>query len=85
MTEKQIGQITHVFNKISVGIIELTDTLKLGDKIHVKGAHDDFTQAIDSMQIEHEKVEIANSGDSVGIKFNSSVHINDKVFKTIDE
>ena len=80
MEEKEIGVITHYFGKISVGIIELDAPLKVGDTIHIKGAHDDFNQTIDSMQIEHDAVESANKGDFVGIKVIQQVHANDKVF-----
>ena len=80
MEEKEIGIITHYFGNISVGIIELSAPLKVGDSIHIKGAHDDFSQTIDSMQIEHEEVESAKVGDLVGIKVTQQVHVNDKVF-----
>ena len=84
MEEKEIGVITHYFGKISVGIIELNAPLKVGDTIHIKGAHDDFTQTIDSMQIEHDAVESGNKGDFVGIKVIQQVHANDKVFLVIE-
>ena len=48
MEEKEVGKIIHYFRKISVGIIELTDTLRVGDTIHIKGTHDDFTQKVGS-------------------------------------
>ena len=48
--EKLIGHISHFYGKISVGIIELSDGLKVGDKIHILGLHADFEQTIDSMQ-----------------------------------
>ncbi|MFH1459567.1 MAG: hypothetical protein ABIG64_04250 [Candidatus Omnitrophota bacterium] len=80
MKEKEIGVINHYFNKLSVGIIELKGSLKVGDTIHIKGAHDDFSQTIDSMQIEHETVESAKKGEFVGIKVVQQVHVNDKVF-----
>ena len=80
MEEKEIGRISHYFGKVSVGIIELTDTLKVGDTIHVKGVHDDFTQKVDSLQIEHEKIAQGKSGDAVGVRVASRVHENDKVF-----
>ena len=79
MQEKEIGKITHYFGKISVGIIELTDSLKVGDSIHIKGVHTDFTQKVDSIQIEHQNVEEAKAGDFVGIKVRERVHPNDKV------
>ena len=84
MPEKQIGKISHFFGKISVGIIELTDSIKIGDTIHIKGAHDDFLQVIDSMQIEHDKVQEAKKGESVGIKVANIVHVNDTVYKVTD-
>ena len=85
MQEKEVGVITHYFGKISVGIIQLTDDLKVGDTIHIKGAHDDFTQVVESMQIEHKPVEEAKKGDLVGVKVIQKVHPNDKVFKVIEE
>ena len=80
MEEKEIGIITHYFGKISVGIIHLSAPLKVGDKIHIKGAHDDFTQNIDSMQVEHQQIDVAKKGDSIGIKVLQKVHPHDKVY-----
>jgi putative protease len=84
MKEKELGFVTHYFGNISVGIIQLKADLKVGDTIHVKGAHDDFMQNIDSMQIEHDSVEAAKKGDLVGIKVTQKVHPNDKVFLVTD-
>ena len=83
--EKQIGIITHSFNKISVGIIKLKSGLKTGDKIHIKGAHDDFTQVVASMQVNHKDISSAGKGAEVGIKVIKRVHENDKVYKTAGE
>ena len=80
MEEKEIGVVTNYFGHISVGIIQLNAPLKTGDTIHIKGAHDDFTQGVDSIQIEHETVESAKKGDLVGIKVIQKVHPHDKVF-----
>lgn len=81
MDEKEIGKITHYFGNLSVGIIELSDSLKVGDKIHVKGHTSDFTQDVSSMQIEHVVVSEAKAGDAVGIKVAQKIHQNDKVYK----
>jgi len=83
MEEKEIGVVTHYFGNISVGIIKLSAPLKVGDKIHIKGAHDDFIQDVSSIQIEHEPVESAKKGDLVGVKVTKKVHANDKVFLVI--
>jgi putative protease len=79
--EKVIGVITHYFGKISVGVIKLKAGLKVGDKIHIKGAHDDFTQVVESMQFNHKDISYAKKGMEVGIKVIQRVHENDKVYK----
>jgi len=78
--ERPIGKITHYFGKIGVGIIELTDTLKVGDTIHIRGAHTDLTQTVGSMQIEHDKVEEAAAGKVIGTKVDDRVREGDEVF-----
>ncbi len=79
--EKLIGKITHYFTNIGVGVIELTDgNLKVGDKIHIKGATSDFEQNVDSMQVEHENVENAKKGQAVGLKVEQQVREGDEVY-----
>lgn len=78
---KLIGKISHYFGKIGVAVIELSDTLKVGDNIRIAGGEVDFTQVIDSLEIEHEKVETAKKGDSVGLKINQKVREGYKVYK----
>ena len=77
---KEIGRITHFFDKIDVAVLELTKKLKVGDKIRIKGATTDFEQVVDSMQIEHEKVDTAKKGDAIGMKVKDKVRPNDKVY-----
>jgi len=84
MPEEEIGKITHYYNNLEVGLIELTASLKIGDAIHIKGAHDDFTQPVESMQIEEDKIEEGKAGDTVGIKVAQKVHENDKVYKVTE-
>jgi len=85
MEEKLIGKITHYFTNIGVGVIEITTgDLKVGDKIHIKGATSDFEQTIDSMQIEHESIEKAKKGDAVGLKADQQVREGDQVFKVVE-
>ena len=79
-TEKPIGQISHFFGKIDVGIIELKAPLKVGDSIHVQGHTTDFVQTVDSLQIEHQSVAAAKAGDAVGIKVRQHVREGDEVF-----
>jgi translation elongation factor EF-1alpha len=81
MQEKEIGKITHYYSNISVGIIQLSDALKIGETIHIKGHSEDFTQPVDSMQIEHADVSEAGPGDVIGIRVTNKVHPGDKVLK----
>lgn len=84
MEEKLIGKISHFFGRPSVGIIELSDALKVGDTVHIKGHTTDLTQQVTSMQIEHADVSEAKAGDSVGIKVEQKVHENDSVYKIVE-
>ena len=83
MEEKLIGKITHYFGRPGVGLIELTDALKVGDTVRIKGHTSDFTQQVSSMQVEHVKVSEAKAGDVVGVKVDQKVHEHDQVFKVI--
>jgi translation elongation factor EF-1alpha len=79
--KKLIGKVTHYFTNIGVAVIELEDTLKVGDEISIEGATTNFTQKIESMQIEHESVKEAKKGDSIGLKVSDRVREGDQVFK----
>ncbi|MBS7654811.1 MAG: translation elongation factor-like protein [Candidatus Bathyarchaeia archaeon] len=80
---KEVGRVTHYFTKIGVAVVNLTDTLSVGDKILVKGAVTNFEQTVESMQIEHKNVNIAQSGQSVGLKVNQRVREGDKIYRII--
>jgi len=80
MEEKLIGKITHYFGKIQVAIVELTDAIKTGDKIHIKGHSTDFEQEVASIQIDHVNVEAAKKRDAVGIKVDQKVKEGDEVY-----
>jgi putative protease len=77
----RIGEVTHFFSKISVAVITLTDTLRVGDTVHFLGRSTDFRQEVKSLQIEHEQVEEAGSGQEVAIKVERRVRQHVRVFK----
>jgi putative protease len=79
----KIGRITHFFTKISVAVIELTEPLSVGDTIVFKGPTTDFEQVVESMQIEHENVQSAKAGQSIGLKVAQRVRENDMVYKKL--
>lgn len=67
--DKQIGQVIHFYDKIGVVIIELDKGgLKVGDEVKFKKGDNEFTQKIESLQIEHESVDSVKKGNSFGLK-----------------
>lgn len=79
----EIGHITHFFSKISVAVIELTKPLAVGDTILIKGPTTDFEQPVESMQIEHNNVQRAEAGQSIGLKVAQRVREKDIVYKKL--
>mgnify|MGYP001558969658 CR=1 FL=1 len=78
--EKEIGKISTYFSHVGVAAIKLSDKLKVGDKIHIKGHTTDFEQKIASIQIDKESVKEAKKGDHIGIKVSEKVRPSDSVF-----
>ena len=78
---KLIGKVTHYFGNIGVAVIELTDSLKIGDTIRIVGGETDFEQVVDSMEVDHKKVEKAKKGDGIGLKVSQKVREGYKVYK----
>lgn len=82
MVEEKIGVVEHFFTKVSVAAIKITNgELKVGDTIHIVGAHTDLTQKIESMEIDRTPVEKVTVGDDVGIKVKDRVREHDIVYK----
>jgi putative protease len=79
--KKLVGKVTHYFTKIGVGVIELSDELKVGDKISIEGATTNLQQTVRSMQIEHKDVQAAGAGDAIGMKVDQRVREGDLVYK----
>lgn len=81
MADTKVGVITHYYDKIGVGIVKVGGVLKVGDTIKIVGKNGEFTQAVSSIQVEHQDVTSAKKGDEVGIKMDQPVKEKDEVFK----
>jgi len=81
--KKLVGKISHYFSKIGVAVIEVTDGLEVGDEISIEGKVTNVRQRIESMEIEHKKIDKAKAGDSVGMKVADRVREKDNVYKII--
>ena len=76
-----IGEVIHFYKKIMVGVIRLRGGLEIGAEIHFKGAHTDFIQHVESMQVEHENIEHADAGSEVAMKVDQRVRAGDSVYR----
>jgi len=86
MVEEKIGAIIHFFTNVNVAAIKITaGELKVGDTIHIVGAHTDFKQRIDSMEIDRNPVQMVQAGDDVGIKVKERAREHDIVYKIPEE
>jgi len=84
MEKKLVGKVTHFFQKIGVAVVDVSDELRVGDKIVIETGSGPIEQTIDSMQIEHEQINVAMRGQSVGLKVAGNVHQGNEVYKLVE-
>ena len=84
MNEEKIGIVSHYYNKIGVATIVLEGNLSIGDSVRIKGVTTDFTQDIDSMQLEHKNIESATAGNHIGIKVKEYTREGDIVYRVAE-
>ncbi|MDH5770459.1 MAG: translation elongation factor-like protein [Candidatus Bathyarchaeota archaeon] len=80
---EEVGEVAHYYKKIGVAIIDLKASLSVGDHILISGATTDLEQTVKSMQIQHENVDKAVAGQSIGLKVEEKVREKDVVYKVV--
>lgn len=75
-----IGKVTHWYDKISVAVIKLNKTLKVGDEIKIKHGEVEFNETVTSMQLDHKQVDAGKKGDEVAIKFSQHAKDGSEVY-----
>lgn len=79
---ERIGIVTHYYSHLSVAIVQLeTGNLRVGDVIHIKGHTSDFSQPVESMEIDHVHVNEAHPGQSFGLRVKEHAREHDGVYK----
>lgn len=68
MAEKQVGTVTHWYDKISVAVVKVTGKLAKGAAVKIKKGEDEFEDTVSSIQIDHKDVASAKKGDDAAIK-----------------
>ena len=79
---EEIGQVIAYYGVPRVAMVEIrAGTLKLGDKIWIRGHTTDVVQDIRSMQWERQPVSEAKAGQQVGIQMEGKARQHDRVYK----
>jgi len=83
LREQRIGVVTHYYSHLSVATMRLEpdNTLQVGDVIHIHGHTTDFTQRVDSLEVDHAPVTEVGPNDDFGLKVIEHAREHDAVFK----
>lgn len=77
---RAIGKVIHYWTRLGVAGVELTDSLKVDDWVHFRGATTDFQQRVTSMQLDRKFINEAFAGQQIGILTADRVRTGDTVF-----
>jgi len=81
MADTKVGKVTHYYNHLGVGIVKLSGPLVSGDAIKIVGHGREFTQTVNSMQLDHQEVQKAKKKQVIGLKVDQKVKEGDVVYK----
>ena len=85
MPEEEVGVIVKFFSKPSVAAVQVTKgSIKRGDTLTYKGHTTDFSDTVESIEIDNQSVEEAKAGDMIGVRVKERVREKDIVFKVVD-
>ena len=81
--EQRIGVVTHYYSHLSVATLRLEPgaTLRIGDVIHILGHTTDFSQRVESLEVDRKSVLEVGSNDDFGLKVVDHAREHDVVFK----
>ncbi len=79
---ERIGVVTHYFSHLSVAVIKLdAATLRVGDTIHIRGHTTDFSQRVESLQVDRLNVAEVGPKDDFGLKVIAHAREHDIVYR----
>ncbi|CAN5583370.1 hypothetical protein BH23CHL7_BH23CHL7_16150 [soil metagenome] len=76
-----IGTVSHYFSQLSVAAVALTEPLRVGERIHIRGHTTDLVQTVESMQVEHAAIDEAKPGDDVALHVDDQVRDHDRIYR----
>lgn len=65
--------------------LNLRAPLNKGDSIHILGHTTDLKEAVDSMEIDNQPIDLAQPGEDVAIKVAGKVRDGDKVYRELED
>lgn len=77
----QIAVVTHYYARIGVAVLDITGELHLGDFITIQGHTTDFSQQVNSIELNHRKIQFAGPGMEVAIKVDKPVRRGDQLYR----
>lgn len=81
MKEREIGTVVHYFDKAMVAVVKLDGSLTIGDQVKFVYHDQEFNEMVDSMEVEHHKIQQAKAGDEVAIKTIAKTHEHAHVYR----
>jgi len=74
--------VTHYYSQPSVAVLRLeSGTLRVGDVIHIHGHTTDFSQRVESLEVNHAPATEVGPKDDFGLKVVGHVREHDVVYK----
>jgi len=78
----RIGLVTHYYEHAGACVVKLdAGPLRVGDTIHIRGHTTDFYQRVDRLERDHASIDVARSGDEVGVQVSQRVRAHDVVYR----
>lgn len=84
MAEIPIGRVKHVWPKAEAASLDLKESLRVGEKIRIKGHGRDIVQQVTSLQVDHQRRFEVERGENAAVHVDAPVHEGDEVFRIQD-
>ena len=79
---ERIGVVTHYYSHLSVATVRLeSGTLRVGDVIHIRGHTTDFSQRVESLEVNHAPATEVGTNDDFGLQVVEHAREHDVVYK----
>jgi RNA polymerase primary sigma factor len=85
MAELLVGEVMHYYSKLGVAALNLRAPLSIGDRVYILGHTTGLEGVVDSIEIDHQRIDLAQPGDDVAIKVVGKVRQGDKVYRKMED